>query len=111
MKVKLLKKVRRRFDIIHMPNGYVDYENSHYNYNLFKLVDNKGFDGWGDRFVQLGINENTSQQFCSTILHTEKECIDFLKEEIIKILSKEGYKGRKKKNAIISQNKVWYNKK
>jgi len=37
MKVKLLKKVRKRFSIIHLPKGmfYLDEE---YNYNLFKII-------------------------------------------------------------------------
>ena len=39
MKVKLLKKVRERFSIIHMPDGYYDYDGRKVNGNLFCLHD------------------------------------------------------------------------
>jgi len=105
MKVKLLKKVRKRFEIIHQPQGFV-YYGDHYNYNLFKLVDHdRG--GFGYRYAQLG-RKKTGEQYCNDIFDTEKECIDFLKSKIIRRLRKEGHKQRKDNVIRKAQKKVWY---
>jgi hypothetical protein len=108
MKVKLLKKIRKRFDIIHFPNGKV-IDGEHYDYNIFQLVDNNdsGFNWHSDRYAQLG-EKPGGKMWCEDIFNTEKECIDFLKERIVKYLRNEhsalGSKRKKLNNGI----KVWY---
>jgi hypothetical protein len=103
MKTKLLRKVRKRFEIIHMPKGYISkHYGYHYDYNLFKLVDKSSGNNWDSVFVQLGYNLSPIDRYYgSNVFHTEKECIEFLKAEIIKRLRSEGYRQRKDK-------KVWW---
>lgn len=104
MKTKLLKKVRKRFSIYHLPNGFV-YENKHYNYNLLVLKDNdKGDSILYNDYVQLG-GSSLKEKFSLNILESKKEGIDFLKNKIIKRLENEGYRKRVKK---LPENKVWY---
>ena len=106
MKTKLLKKIRKRFDIIHQPHGHM-YDNYHYNYNLYKLVDNDG-SFCDDVYVQLG-RTDTHNQYCSDIFFTEKECIDFLKDKIVKVLKSESHTySRKNRNIQSKYKKVWY---
>lgn len=104
MKVKLLKKVRKRFQIIHMPKGYVGVVGEHYNLNLFKLTDQNNT--WNVEYTQL-INKK-SDTYYRNAFYTEQECISYLKTEIIRILRYEGY--RQKKDRVIkkSQKKIWY---
>jgi hypothetical protein len=105
MKVKLLKQIRRRFEIIHHPKGWIGFYGEHVNYNLYTLKDKKS--GWyvsWRRVVQLGKKET---QFTKNVFETEKECISFLKAEIIGILRSEGLRQRKDK-AIQTSKKVWY---
>ena len=107
MKVKLLKKVRKRFEIFHMPNGFISrIDNTYYNYNLYCLYDNDL--GRGHQiYAQLGVKYSTDNYYTDDIFKTEKECIDFLKSEIIKRLRFEGYKGRKDNHITNSIKKVW----
>ena len=84
MKAKLLKKVRKRFEIYHMPNGFI-YDSHHYDYNLFKLVDSKDSGGWVTIYAQLGKRED-GKKFCDDIFDTKEECIIYLKSMIIKRL-------------------------
>ena len=105
MKVKLLKKVRRRFEIVHCPKG-IYYGGTHYNYNLFKLIDNSYGEGC-DTWVQLGI-DNKVKRYTDNVFDTEKECINFLKSAIIFRLRSEGHIGCKDKKIIKLQNKIWY---
>jgi hypothetical protein len=108
MKVKLLKKTRKRFDIIHFPKGKVIY-GVHYDYNIFQLVDNNdsGIYWHSDRYAQLG-EKPGDKIWCEDIFNTKKECIDFLKKRIVKYLRNEysalGSKRKKLNNGI----KVWY---
>lgn len=104
MKTKLLRKVRKRFQIIHMPNGYVDVGGEHYNYNLFKLEDRD--DSWNDKYVQL-LNDKPDQ-FTSKVFYTEQDCIDYLKSRIIARLRSEGHRQRKDKVIKNSQKKIWH---
>jgi hypothetical protein len=106
MKIKLLKKVRNRFQIIHMPKGFSNFGET-YDYNLFELRDSDSY--YFGRFAQLG-RKNQDVQFCesSAIFETEKECIDFLKSIIIQQLKKEGYQNSKDKNIKKYHKKVWY---
>lgn len=53
MKVKLLKKIRKRFSIIHMPKGFVDNDGDLYDYNLFKLVDKSNDYSTGMKYQKL----------------------------------------------------------
>lgn len=110
MKVKLLKKVRKRFEIFHLPNGKM-YGDTHYNYNLFELVDNNGGYWPYDRYAQLGIKPGYKFKFCESIFNTEKECIDYLRNNIIKILRSETYnQSSKSKRINNNKTKVWYKK-
>jgi hypothetical protein len=108
MKVKLLKKVRKRFEIIHLPQGFV-FEGDHYNCNLFKLVDNNKDICYKEIYVQLG-RKPTGNQCCGNeeIFNTEIECINYLKFKIIRRLRSEGYRQRKDKTIEKVQKKVWY---
>jgi hypothetical protein len=105
MKAKLLKKVRKRFEIFHLPKGYVD-GGTHYNYNLFKLVDND-VGGWGNLYAQLGKRED-GRRYVDEIFNTEVECINYLKSRIIKRLRSEGYKQCKDKSIQTAEKKVWH---
>ena len=110
MKTKLLRKVRKRFEIIHMPKGYISkHYGYHYDYNLFKLVDKSSGNNWDSVFVQLGYNLSPiNRYYSSNVFHTEKECIEFLKAEIIKRLRSEGYRQRKDKTIVTTHKKVWW---
>ena len=109
MKVKLLKKVRKRFEIYHLPKGLID-GGTHYDYNLFRLVDNNKNDfDWNFKYAQIGRKEGRNQ-WVDQIFDTEQEGIDYLKSVIIKRLKSEGHKQRKDKTIQIVQKKVWYNK-
>jgi hypothetical protein len=107
MKVKLLKKVRKRFEIFHLPKGLVD-DGTHYDYNLFRLVDNNKSDfDWNFKYAQIGRKEGRNQ-WVEQIFDTEEEGINYLKSVIIKRLKSEGHKQRKDKTIQIVQKKVWY---
>jgi hypothetical protein len=107
MKVKLLKKVRKRFEIFHLPKGLVD-DGTHYDYNLFRLVDNNKSDfDWNFKYAQIGKKEGRNQ-WVEQIFNTEDEGINYLKSVIIKRLKSEGHKQRKDKTIQIVQKKVWY---
>jgi len=109
MKVKLLKKVRKRFEIFHLPNGEV-FGNTHYKYNLFKLIDNNGGYWPYDSYAQLGVTPGP-YKFCESIFDTEKECIDYLRNNIIKILRSETCNQSSKSKRIKNNRiKVWYKK-
>ena len=107
MKIKLLKKARKRFDIIHMPEGFT-YSGSVYDYNLFKLVDHTN--QFFEKYTQLGPKPNSDVQFCdkSRIFETEAECINYLKDLIISRLRSEGYRGAKDNKRKRKHRKVWY---
>jgi hypothetical protein len=107
MNIKLLKKVRKRFKIMHYPNG-VEIFGDRYDYNLYELHDDKDIRA-RIQTVQLGVKENSNIQFCSKerIFHTEKECIIYLKTMIIKILREEGYRGRKDKLIKLNEKRVY----
>lgn len=104
MKVKLLKKVRKRFSIVHYPKGMIWF-NQHYDYNIFTLYDSN--DSISIRSAQLGRRAD-GRKWCNDIFNTEKECINHLKNKIIEILISEGHKNKKTKNIINSSKKVWW---
>ena len=106
MKVRLLKKARKRFDIIHMPEGFA-YSGSVYDYNLFKLVDHTN--QFFEVYTQLGPT-NSVVQFCdkSRIFETEAECINYLKDVILHRLRSEGHRGTKDDKRKRKHRKVWY---
>jgi hypothetical protein len=103
MKTILLKKVRKRFEIFHLPKG-IPFSKYYYNYNLFKLVDNES--NFYPKYAQLG-GKLCRNKFVDEIFDTEKECIDYLKSRIIKMLKDEGYKQRKDTIIQNSIKKVW----
>lgn len=107
MKTKLLKKARRRFQITHMPKGYIDSCGDHYNYNLFKLEDSNDTYEFNTVYAQLGMRAD-GKRFCSDIFDTKEECISFLKSKIIDTLRLEGHKQRKDKIIEKAQVKVWH---
>ena len=111
MKVKLLKKVRKRFEIYHLPNGFTDSNGYKYKYNLYRLEDYKYGFLW-DAYAQLGgklVNNNDKfKNFTDDIFDTEQECIAYLKSRIISRLRQEGFRGRKEKNIEKKIKKVWY---
>ncbi len=108
MKSKLLKKVRKRFTITHMPQGYVSGCGEHYNYNLFRL-DDKSASRWSTHnWAQ--VKRKDGQMYTGRTFDTEQECLNYLKNCIIDILRGEGHKQRKD-NLIQSKIKVvWYKK-
>jgi hypothetical protein len=108
MKTKLLKKVRKRFDIIWMPNGFTSF-GERYEYNLYKLTDSNN--SFYERFAQLR-HKDGNRQFCKDghIFQTKEECINHLKQCILNRLRSEGHLGRKDRDMNNSHIKVWYNK-
>lgn len=109
MKIKLLKKVRKRFEIIHFPKGFY-FSNEHYNYNMFRLVDNESMLlSRGD--AQLISQLTTASLYGCKTFYTEKECIDHLMARIILILKDEGYDTAKRARIHQTSKKVWYNNK
>lgn len=108
MKTKLLKKVRKRFEIIHMPNGYVDYDGDHYNYNLFRLTDKTKPSIW-DVFAELvPIDSKPRVPYTNNTFQTEEECISYLQGKMIKRLREEGFRQRKDYKIKQSEKKVWW---
>lgn len=106
MKTKLLKKVRKRFDIIHLPYGHMK-GGKFYDYNLFKLVDNDAT-YFLYEWAQLG-NNNKSKRWCENVFETEKECIDYLKSEIIRRLRNRWRKPHTKQVNLERKNKkIWF---
>jgi len=103
MKTKLLREVRKRFEIIHMPDGFISSDGDHSDYNLYKLIDYKGF----DRYAQKGHKLNGGQ-FSFNVFETDRECIDFLLGEIISKLRQEGYRQRKDRVIKTKYKKVWH---
>ena len=108
MKTKLLKKVRKRFDIIWMPNGCTLF-GDRYEYNLFRLTDSTN--QFYERYAQLGRKDGDKQfQKDELIFETSNECIYYLKQCILNRLRSEGHLGRKDRVMNNSHIKVWYNK-
>jgi hypothetical protein len=106
MKTKLLKKVRKRFSIVHYPKGYISDSNYHFDHNTFKLFDKKIDSEYFPHRERVTVNTcsfNYDKSF-----NTEQEAINYLKGQIIKILREEGYKQRKDNEIIKSYKKVWY---
>lgn len=104
MKTKLLKKVRRRFEITHMPDGYVSVGH-HYKYNLLKLEDNTN--SYWSALVQINDSRFTGEYGCARF-NTIEEGVAALKSEIINRLKQEGHLGRKEKNVQLKTKKIWY---
>jgi hypothetical protein len=106
MKTKLLKKSRKRFEIIHMPKGFTSCGNR-YEYNLYKLTDSTN--EWYERYAQLGRKDDNIQfQKDEFIFETESECIYYLKQCILNRLRGEGHLGRKDVWMKKKHKKVWH---
>ena len=108
MKVKLLKKVRRRFSIVHCPKGFF-IGTDHLDYNVFILYDNDGGE-YSSVYAQLGKIPNQKMQCVDAdqIFNTETECINYLKGRIIRRLISEGHKNAKLRGVRSAQKKVWH---
>jgi hypothetical protein len=108
MKTRLLKRVRKRFEIIHMPRGIVMFD-EYFDYNLLVLVDHTR-SLWNTRnYVQIGNERKKGRKFCEDIVDTEIEGINFLKNIIIERLRSEASKPRKGGRIKTREIKVWYN--
>ncbi len=106
MKTRLLKKVRKRFEITHMPKGFT-YCGERFEYNLFRLTDSTN--QYFDRFAQLGRKEGELQfQTDDKIFSSEKDCIYYLQRLIIAKLRSEGHLGRKDHYIKKAHKKVWW---
>lgn len=106
MKVKLLKKVRRRFEIIHMPKGFTSC-GDRYEYNLYRLTDSTN--QFYERYAQLGRKYSGIQfQADELIFETESECIYYLKQCILNRLRGEGHRSKKDHDMKNAQIKVWH---
>ena len=103
MKVKLLKKIRKRFSITHYPEGFRN-GSEYYNHNLIKLTDSSRW--YYMRWAQ--VDDLKKEVFSDHSFATEKECIDYLKSLIIDKLRDEGHRGRKDRKIKEKQIKVWY---
>lgn len=107
MKVKLLKKVRKRFEIIHYPKGFYSC-NEFYNYNVFRLNDKN------DILITRGdvqyCKTITEKKYGSVYYFTEIECINYLKSKIVAILKSEGYASANRSRINKTSKKIWYNK-
>lgn len=106
MKTRLLKKVRKRFEIIHMPNGFTSSGRRN-EWNLFKLTDSSN--NYFATYSQLGHKEG-DVQFAkeSQIFETKEECIHYLKGVIIDRLRDEGHLGAKDHSIKKMHTKVWH---
>lgn len=114
MKTKLLKKIRKQYQIIHHPNGVFGLGNKHYNFNIFALYDTTDVFGFSRKdSCQLKENPNEEIQWEKPhkIFQTEQECINYLKDRIIKIMRhKYPSMSTKERNMKTKSNKkVWYN--
>ena len=116
MKTKLLKEIRKRYQIIHHPNGIMS-SNTHYDYNIFALYDSYLKSNLADfsriQTCQFKIKpkQETQWQKPELIFNTEQECINYLKKCLIKRI-KSDYRylqSRKTHNINKTNKKVWYN--
>jgi hypothetical protein len=106
MKTKLLKKVRKRFSIVHYPKGYLD-DNVHKEENTITLYDEKLDSEFFPHRESVVITSNPLSTSKATF-HTEKEAINFLMKKIIATLRREGHKQRKDIELKKTYKKVWY---
>ena len=107
MKVKLLRQVRKRFEIIHYPNGFYSL-GEYYNYNVFKLYDaNYAFSAY--RCITQFVNDDDCKLFGCVAFKTERECLNYLQAKIIELLKAEGFKNKKMKTITNTASKIWYN--
>lgn len=104
MKTKLLKKVRRRFTIMHYPKGRRLW-NNFFEANLFYLQDNKS--SFNSQFVQV-VEEPKQSIHIGRNFSNEQDAINHLKNKIIKILKSEGYGNSKEQKAKLAAKKVWW---
>jgi hypothetical protein len=110
MKIKLLKKIRKRFTITHFPKG-IRMGSDFYDYNLFRLTDKE------NEYWRVYCELNTPQEdtekiklkFGANSADTERECINLLLEKMLIEIRGEhprlGFRGHQR----IPRKKVWYN--
>ncbi len=97
MKVKLLKKVRKRFEICHYPKGITRHQ-IYYEGVFYTLYDNKV-----GREYRASINTTNISHF---ICASDYDCINALKQQIINILNSDGYPSKKRNEITVK--KIWY---
>ena len=107
MKTKLLKKVRKRFSIVHYPKGYLSERNEYNYHNTFTLYD-KNFSSRINSYLESVVVTTNPLSTRKPTFLTEKEAIEFLMKKIIRTLREEGYKQRKDNEIVKTYKKVWY---
>ena len=107
MKTKLLKRVRSRFTITHLPTGYIDNDGDRWDYNIFRLDDAKN--DFNTEYAQLGRkNTDINKRDFAPVFYNEKDCIDYLLFIVIQKLRRNWPKSTKAKNLKLKEIKVWY---
>lgn len=104
LKIALLKKVRKEWEIIHYPKGLIMYREYVPN-NLFFLKRDREY---STEKAELR-TENKPYVSDSRVFLTEVECINFLKEIMLESVRKDyaAYTRRSNK-AYSAKKKVWY---
>jgi hypothetical protein len=106
MKVKLLKKVKKRFKIMHMPKGVILFD-EHLEGNLYVLIDEEHCWRGSGVYVEIKKPEEDLKTGFDKAFYTENEAIDYLKSRMIERLKREGY-GTSKKNIVRkSYKQIW----
>lgn len=113
MKAKLLKKVRRRFSILHQTKTS-SVDGQIIDINMFKLIDSEDPEGYYNEKAKVVPNLSTDRngkyhEYSSTwTFKTNEECVNFLKNYIIVRLRSEGYRQRRDRVVTKSIKKIWY---
>lgn len=105
MKTKLLKKARKRFAIIHYPNGYT-LDGTLFDVDVVVLTDEEDA-GYRTRYVQINPIEG-DRPFCDRSATSVEEATDMLKKMLINRLREENKHMGSKRNKL-KKTKLWYN--
>lgn len=101
MKVKLLKKVRKRFTILHCPNGIVFFD-THFDGNWYRLIDNDNEPIPNDyALVAIQKIPDVTRTITDNAFNTDREAINYLKDRIVKRLRQESWGNSTKHKNII----------
>lgn len=105
MKTKLLRKVRKRFEINYYPNGYYFTDNDKLNSECVVLIDNSCI--ISSRVIYKSWDSSWSnRKFTKEVGY--KECYEKLKSQILHSYEKYGTRRNKKLEKI--EEKLWYQK-
>lgn len=91
---------------MHYPDGII-FDKEHYKYNLYTLEDSNGDAMFSTVYAQLGKRAD-GRKWTDDIFETDKECIEYLKQRIIKRLIKEGHQNRKMRQLPLKSKQVWW---